>query len=467
MSSLPLRVALACSLLHVAAFAQDEGSGVDRQAFKRPIRLRAGEQVIDVVNGHAAPAFVDLDGDGLRDLLVGEFGHEPFAGGAANAQGIAPVSGRVRVYRNVGTLEQPRFRAFAYLQAGGAPAAVPAECCIGFTPRLADLERDGIQDLLSGSDTGAIYRFRGLGGGRFAAATEITGPHGEPYVLDHSVTVDAGDLDGDLDLDLVLATEESVIYVIENQGTPAEPLFADRKWPLATQERRRLWGSDARVADWDGDGRQDLVVGTDHGGVAWYRNVSETPATAYAAHEWILHEAPEAELQEEGSAPRRPAARAKVEVADYDGDGRSDLWVGDYAIQVRTSATVGATQVAEYAALRRELGAATASYARLLGQWRKNPPPLPMPLPPPLPPVPEDPEPTRMPWDPPQLEPPPKLPVPPLPPGLRPGAQEQGKLDAEVDTARRAVEALSHGIRTLLPKEQVAHGWVWVYRRMR
>lgn len=448
--------------------AQVESAGVDRREFKRPIRLRAGEEVIDVTNGHAAPAFVDLDGDGLRDLLVGEFGDQPFAGGAQQANGMQAISGRVRVYRNVGTKLKPLFRGSVHLQTRSGPAEVPAECCIGFTPRFADLQSDGIPDLLSGSDTGTLYLFRGLGEGRFDAATPIVGPNGEPFVEDLSVTVDAGDLDGDGDLDLVLATAESTIYVVENQGTAQEPRFADRKWRLVTEEGRSLWGSDARVADWDGDGRQDLVAGTDHGGVAVYRNIGTGAGTVYGLREWILHESPEAELQEEGSVPRRPGARVKVDVADYDGDGRVDLFVGDYATQLRTEANLSAGQRSEYNELRRQLSAATASYARLLTQWRKNPPPLPMPLPPPLPPVPKDPDPAeRAPWE--LLEPPAppeKLPVPPLLPGLRPGAVEMGKLTAEVGAARREVERISNGVRTLLPKQPVTHGWVWVFRRL-
>jgi hypothetical protein len=58
------------------------------------------------VPGYSVPSFVLWDGDGLRDLLVGEGG-----GG---------VPGKVRVYRNVGTATAPVFVDHSFVQSEGA-----------------------------------------------------------------------------------------------------------------------------------------------------------------------------------------------------------------------------------------------------------------------------------------------------------------------------------------------------------
>ena len=75
----------------------------------KPFQVLADGEPINVEVGHAAPFFTDFDGDGLKDLLVGQFG-----------------DGKLRVYRNVGTRHEPRFSDFYYFQAAGADGTVPA-----------------------------------------------------------------------------------------------------------------------------------------------------------------------------------------------------------------------------------------------------------------------------------------------------------------------------------------------------
>jgi hypothetical protein len=52
---------------------------------------------------------VDFDGDGCKDLLVGEM-----------------YRGRLRVYRNMGTNNEPRFEGFSVFQDESPEGRVPA-----------------------------------------------------------------------------------------------------------------------------------------------------------------------------------------------------------------------------------------------------------------------------------------------------------------------------------------------------
>jgi hypothetical protein len=74
-----------------------------------PVKLMAGGKPIDVDIGHAAPCVADWNGEGVLHLLVGQFGE-----------------GKLRIYRNVGTKDNPRFDKFVWFQEGAAGGKVPS-----------------------------------------------------------------------------------------------------------------------------------------------------------------------------------------------------------------------------------------------------------------------------------------------------------------------------------------------------
>ena len=92
----------------VAAFAAVAAVAVAGD-FEKPVRIEADGKVITTDVGHSAPYVYDFDGDGKRDLLVGQFGE-----------------GKLRIYRNVGTNAKPVYKGMAWFMAGGQIAKVPA-----------------------------------------------------------------------------------------------------------------------------------------------------------------------------------------------------------------------------------------------------------------------------------------------------------------------------------------------------
>lgn len=74
--------------------------------FLPPVRLTAEGQPVRVETpGWACPCWADVDGDGAKDLVVGQF-----------------AGGRMKVYRNLGG---GKLAGGAWLKAGGKVAEVP------------------------------------------------------------------------------------------------------------------------------------------------------------------------------------------------------------------------------------------------------------------------------------------------------------------------------------------------------
>jgi hypothetical protein len=112
----PVAVSLALGLPLLAAdvgvpqeVPPDVPVRVEKDLFHPPIPLAAADGLIDSgpSGGHSGPWVVDVDGDGVKDLVVGDF------------------SGLFRFYRNEGTNRKPRYARPVNLQAGGVDAKVP------------------------------------------------------------------------------------------------------------------------------------------------------------------------------------------------------------------------------------------------------------------------------------------------------------------------------------------------------
>jgi hypothetical protein len=74
-----------------------------------PFRVRDAQGFIDVGVGHAAPLVTDFDGDGVPDLLVGQF-----------------EEGKLRIYKNVGTAKEPKLEGFTWFKTGEEEGKIPA-----------------------------------------------------------------------------------------------------------------------------------------------------------------------------------------------------------------------------------------------------------------------------------------------------------------------------------------------------
>ena len=215
-----------------------------------------------------------------------------------------------------------------------------------------DLDGDGHGDIISGSYwPGNMFIFRGKADGTFEKGEilkDLEGKNlnaGSPSASPKKPDLDglaaspfAFDDDGDGILDLFVGNIAGRVILIPNEGTARKPAFNPQKRRAveAGGTAIKVPGGDAGpfVADWDQDGKPDLLVGAGDGSVWLYRNVGTRKEARYAAGVPLLPASKRLwNPVPADQAPDSPGLRCKVCVTDWNGDGRPDLLVGDFWLQ--------------------------------------------------------------------------------------------------------------------------------------
>jgi hypothetical protein len=238
------------------------------------------------VGSESVPVFLDLDGDGDQDMLVGN-----------KLEQAGRTTGRMYRFENTGSITEPSF---------ALRGMMPFEGAYHFSPAFGDLNADGADDMVLGNWTADLSLYWNQGG-EFqidpAFALRLTrGTNGAPALVD----IDA---DGDLDLFVGEASGELNFY--RNQGSASVPEFVLESETYGAIDAGRR--SVPRFIDIDRDGDQDLVVGSEVDGIQIYRNdgTSREPAFSPA-----------------GVLPIAAPAYAVPAFVDIDADGDMELFVG-------------------------------------------------------------------------------------------------------------------------------------------
>jgi hypothetical protein len=329
---------------------------------------------------------------------------------------------------------------------------------------LVDLDGDGILDLVSGSWPGEIYFFKGKGKGEFEAPVKLRDKNGKlvnpgggvrkqkdgsvwvygdathektdkgsfvvydgeripvdeskgGFITGTASAVHAVDWDGDGKIDLLIGDIGGNVYLVPNEGT-------SKKWVFGKHHQLEAGGKPLHVphgdagpfaADWDGDGKLDLLVGAGDGSVWFYRNIGTAREPKLAEGVQLVPPG-----YQGGESPKdvQRGSRAKICVVDWNGDGRLDLLVGDFTSQKPDLPEPTPAQKAEHDKIRKEFEGVRAHHAELIQKI------------------------------------------------LGPGRSKLSKEEREtVEKELKQLSTKMQGLYAKLPREDEYHGWVWLFLR--
>ena len=186
-------------------------------------------------NEKSDPYIVDWNDDGKKDILVGQKGGEVF------------------IFINRGTNKEPLFMEGVELNGGKLDAGSNS------SPTMVDWNGDGKKDLVVGNKGGNVLVFINFVNNKWPifqtdgieTNIKVSG-YARPFIVDWN---------NDGKFDVVSGSSDGKVYIFINEGDSKNPKFSKPQMLQANNKEVALPGPTSVIAlDWDDDGKIDLLV---------------------------------------------------------------------------------------------------------------------------------------------------------------------------------------------------------------
>ncbi|MFN8395682.1 MAG: FG-GAP-like repeat-containing protein [Bacteroidia bacterium] len=265
-------------------------------------------QMVDV-GMCAYPTLFDHNGDGLMDLVIGNYNRKT---------NISNASSVLFLYENTGTATAPVFSQTSRNYAGLQTAFNPA--IQGITPSFGDMDGDGDKDMIIGDADGKLHYLTN------------TAPQGQvanfPNVTVNYSGIDVGlfaapcivDIDRDGDNDMIVGEMSGTLKFFENTGTAQSAVFsatAVSNWGGVDTEPICCTGFAVPfIYQNPVSGRYDLLLGSERGDLKYYEDIESE-----LGGNFTLDQANFGNITE--------GSRTAITGADLTGDGIWEWFVGN------------------------------------------------------------------------------------------------------------------------------------------
>lgn len=276
------------------------------------------------LGGGSIPVFVDMDGDGDKDLVVATQG---------DFTQTFNSNDRLYYFRNVGTTQKAAYEMvdsnFLNINAGATKIQ-------RIIPTFGDLTGDGKPDLIIGDLNGKIHYYKNTSVGSAISFSKESSDYFSMFG-GTSAAPQLVDLNKDGKLDIVMGRKNGSVAYFENKGTATSPEFTaspsiDSIGKITSAEMVMSGGtpyffdgySIPHVCDIDRDGNYEILLGSEQGRVFLFRNFD---ASASRVCDEVK------EIYSDGAGIKHSdlffGFKTSASSADLDGDSIPEILIGN------------------------------------------------------------------------------------------------------------------------------------------